>query len=355
MRCCGRCSRPSTGSRASGCCDVGEAGLGAAGDRGGRGAGAGRAGGAVSRLSRLTWPGRSRCGRGCWRLGRGCTCWWWCSTTSPPMAGRSGCWPGTSSVAYAARRQGRAPGWAPLPVQYADYAIWQRELLGDEDDPGSVLAAAGGLVAGGAGRGAGGAGAAGRPAAPAGAQPPRVTARRWRSRPGCTPGWPRWPASTGVTLFMVVQAALAVLLSKLGAGDDIPVGTPVAGRTDEALDDLVGFFVNTLVLRTDLSGRPVVRGAAGPGAGVLAGRAGAPGRAVRAAGGGAGPGRGRWPATRCSRSCSPCRTTPRRCWTCPACERRRGPAGTGAARFDLDIAVGEARDAGAARRGCAGR
>ncbi|MDI9915348.1 non-ribosomal peptide synthetase, partial [Rhodococcus sp. IEGM 1379] len=152
-------------------------------------------------------------------------------------------------TAYRARAGGSAPEWSPLPVQYADYSLWQRELLGSDGDPESLLSA---------------------------------QLDYWTTTLAGTPDLLELPTdrerpsqqsfrggrinfsvdrhlhrrvkelsrSLRCTEFMTIHAALAVLLARLGSTDEVVIGTPIAGRGEPALDDLVGMFVGTLALRT---------------------------------------------------------------------------------------------------------
>ncbi|MFF4035396.1 amino acid adenylation domain-containing protein, partial [Streptomyces sviceus] len=159
------------------------------------------------------------------------------------------------TAAYEARLEGRAPQWEPLAVQYADYALWQRRFLGSQDDPESVLntqlaywrEALADLPA--------------ELEYPTDRPRPAVASQKGEVLEVELPadlhaGLDELARRTGSSLTMVVHAALASVLSRLGAGTDIPIGTPTAGRSDQELEELVGFFVNTLVIRTDVSGDP---------------------------------------------------------------------------------------------------
>ncbi|HEX7240613.1 MAG TPA: amino acid adenylation domain-containing protein, partial [Longimicrobiaceae bacterium] len=160
---------------------------------------------------------------------------------------------GELSALYGAYREGRESPLPPLAVQYADYAVWQREQLEGEALDRQVgywkerLAGAPELLE-----------------LPTDHPRPAVQTYRGASQPIELPGelLERLEALArreGATLYMVLLGAFQVLLSKYAGSEDVVVGSPIAGRTRREVEGLIGFFVNTLVLRTDVSGDPSFR------------------------------------------------------------------------------------------------
>ncbi|MET9883269.1 amino acid adenylation domain-containing protein [Streptomyces sp. NPDC006430] len=138
---------------------------------------------------------------------------------------------------------------SPLPVQYGDYALWQREWLRD-DELERRLDYWGGRLAG----------------AVATELAPDRTRRPVRGTTGATSAF-RIPAGLvtrlrdlgqehGATLYMTLLAAFDVLLARYTGSTDVVIGTPLAGRGRREAEDLIGFFVNTVILRVDLGGDP---------------------------------------------------------------------------------------------------
>ncbi|HEV2735383.1 MAG TPA: amino acid adenylation domain-containing protein, partial [Longimicrobiaceae bacterium] len=158
------------------------------------------------------------------------------------------------SETYAAFVERRAPALPELPVQYADYAVWQREQLSGERLEAQLAWWRARLEG----------------------VPPTLELPYDRVRPSAVaeaPGGARGvllPPETsralralardqGATTFMALLAAWQLLLARYAATEDVPVGSVAAGRGRTELEPLIGFFVNTLVMRTDLSGDPAVR------------------------------------------------------------------------------------------------
>ncbi|HEY0512098.1 MAG TPA: amino acid adenylation domain-containing protein, partial [Thermoanaerobaculia bacterium] len=150
---------------------------------------------------------------------------------------------------YAAYAQGRPSPLPGLPVQYADYAVWQREWLRGavlEEQIGYWRRQLAGLtpLELPADRP--------RPPAPSG----RGGSRAWELPAGGVESLSRLARQGDATLFMALFAAFAALLHKETEAAEVPVGMPVASRSRSEIEGLIGFFVNTLVLRGELAGDP---------------------------------------------------------------------------------------------------
>ncbi|MCP4660599.1 MAG: AMP-binding protein, partial [bacterium] len=156
---------------------------------------------------------------------------------------------------YAAFAAGGHSPLADLPVQYADFAVWQRQWLRRIRPSGEVLEKEleywiGQLS-----------GVPQRLELPADRPRPAVQSFRGTTRPAAFPAelsdsLAALSRRQGVTLFMTLLAGFQALLGRHTGQDDISVGTPIAGRNRREIEELIGFFVNTLVMRTDLSGGP---------------------------------------------------------------------------------------------------
>ncbi|MDQ1739392.1 MAG: hypothetical protein QOE53_1044, partial [Pseudonocardiales bacterium] len=151
---------------------------------------------------------------------------------------------------YTARQRGEPDPLPPLPVQYADYAAWQREWLS-----GPVLASQSEFWT---------RALAGAPALlelPTDTPRPAEQDYRGEQLPveldaELTAALQTLSRRCGCTLFMTVLAGWALVLSRLSGQDEVVIGTPTANRRRAELEGLIGFFVNTLALRIDLAGGP---------------------------------------------------------------------------------------------------
>lgn len=158
-------------------------------------------------------------------------------------------------AAYRARLEGQAPQWDPQPVQYADYVLWQRDAFAPDSEFGQAEVNFWRQQL------------AGVPTEIAVAHDrarPQILGKRGEvakfvMEPERRQALTRMAEQRGVTEFMVYQAALAVVLHRLGGGTDIVIGSPVAARVHPHVAKLVGLFANMVALRNDVSGDPSLR------------------------------------------------------------------------------------------------